>query len=230
MPHPWLSTRTLANLTLAGLATFPLLVTALHVIQRGSYHPLSQAVSELALGRTGWLMAVAFPASGLAIAAFGILIRRTDPGAVAVPVLATFSGACTVLAAVFRADADNASTLHGAIHQLLGIGSFLTLTAAMFVCARRFRRVDLWRPWAAPSLVWGLAAIGAFLLVPIPLLGADHFGLAQRLFLAVWLSWPITLTVRVRRAAATGRPGVRRVRPPGRRGRGERSPSRMARR
>jgi hypothetical membrane protein len=206
MPHPWLSTRKLATVTLAGLATFPLIVTALHVIQRGSYDPATQAVSELALGRAGWLMAVAFPAAGLAILAFAVLIRRTDPGAVAVPVLASLSGVCTMLAAVFRADPENASTLHGAIHQLLGVGSFLTLTVAMFICARRFRHVDLWRPLATPTLVWGLAAVTTFLLVPIPLLGVDHFGVAQRLFLAVWLSWPITLTVRVRRAAAVTDP------------------------
>lgn len=199
MTHPRLSTRTLATLVLAGLATFPLIVTALHLIQRGSYDPVTQAVSELALGRAGWLMAIAFPASGLAIAGFGVLIRRTDPGAVAVPVLAALSAVCTVLAAVFRADRGAASTVHGNVHQLLGVGSFLTLTAAMFVCARRFRRLELWRRFAVPSLVWGVAALATFLLVPTNLLGADHFGIAQRLFLAVWLSWPLTLTVHLRR-------------------------------
>jgi uncharacterized RDD family membrane protein YckC len=50
-----------------------------------------------------------------------------------------------------------------------------------------------------PSLVWGVAAFVTFLLVPFDLLGADHFGIAQRLFLAVWLSWPIGLTVHLRR-------------------------------
>jgi hypothetical protein len=40
------------------------------------------------------------------------------------------------------------------------------------------------------------------MLVPTNLLGADNFGIVQRIFLAVWLSWPITLTVSVRRHAA----------------------------
>src|SRR5881398_1531081 len=102
-----LSTRTLATATLAGLATFPVLVTVLHVVQRGSYDPASQAVSELALGRAGWLMAVAFPAAGLGVLGFSALIRRTDPGAVAVPVLGILSAVATMLAAVFRADPEN---------------------------------------------------------------------------------------------------------------------------
>ena len=46
-----LSIRALATLTLAGLVTWPVLVVLLHLIQRGSYDPASQAVSELALGR-----------------------------------------------------------------------------------------------------------------------------------------------------------------------------------
>lgn len=197
-----LSTRALATLTLAGLVTWPVLVVLLHLIQRGSYHPASQAVSELALGRGGWLMAIAFPAAGLGIIGFTALIRRTDPGAVAVPVLGIVSAVATILAAVFRADPENGTTTHGTIHELLGIVSFVTLVAAMFVCARRFRRVALWRAWAMPSLVWGIAGIATFLLVPTNLLGADHFGIAQRIFLAVWLSWPITLTVHARRHAA----------------------------
>jgi hypothetical protein len=194
-----LSTRALATTTLAGLAAFPVLVVVLHVIQRGSYDPASQAVSELAVGRAGWLMAVAFPASGLGLLGFAALIRRTDPGAVAVPVLATVSAATTTLSAVFRADPEAASTTHGAVHQILGVVSFVLLTVAMFVCARRFGRTRLWGPWARPSLVWGLAATATFLLVPFQVLGADHFGIAQRIFLAVWLSWPITLSAYARR-------------------------------
>ena len=196
-----LPTRTLATLALAGLSTFPVLVVLLHLIQRGSYDPVSQAVSELALGRAGWLMAVAFAAAGLGVMGFAALIRRTDPGAVAAPVLAVLSGLATVLAAVFRADPETASTTHGAVHQILGIVSFLTLTIAMFVCARRFRRVPEWRSWALPTLVWGLLAVAAFLLVPTDLLGPDRFGIAQRIFLTVWLSWPITLTAYARRRA-----------------------------
>lgn len=196
-----LSVRALATLTFAGLVTWPVLVVLLHVIQRGSYDPASQAVSELALGRAGWLMAVAFPAAGLGLIGFTALIRRTDPGAVAVPVLGMVSAVATILAAVFRADPEDVTTTHGTIHQLLGIVSFLTLVIAMFVCARRFRRGALWRAWAVPSLVWGLAAVAAFLLVPTNLLGADHFGIAQRIFLTVWLSWPIALTLHARQHA-----------------------------
>ena len=57
-----------ASLPLAAFATtavFPFLVVVLHFVQLGHYHPLRQAVSELALGRAGWLMAIAFCAIGI---------------------------------------------------------------------------------------------------------------------------------------------------------------------
>jgi hypothetical protein len=41
-----------------------LLVLVLHGVQADRYHPLSQAVSELALGQDGWLMAIAFCSLG----------------------------------------------------------------------------------------------------------------------------------------------------------------------
>jgi hypothetical membrane protein len=204
MPHPRLSTRALASATLVGLATFPVLVAVLHLIQRGSYDPVSQAVSELALGRAGWLMTLAFTLSGLGMLGFAALIRRTVPGAGVVPALAIGSAGCTFLSAVFQADGNRTSTLHGAVHQIVGLVSFLLLVIAMFVCGNRFRRVPDWRPFAVPSLIWGGATIGAFFLVPV--LGNDLFGIAQRIFLAVWLSWPISLAAHARRRALPDEP------------------------
>ncbi len=82
-----LSNRSLANAALVGLATFPVIVIALHIVQRGHYHPLSQAVSELALGRAGWLMWIAFCGAGTGLICLGILHRRLVERSRTAPVL-----------------------------------------------------------------------------------------------------------------------------------------------
>ena len=56
-------------MALAGVATFIAVVVTLHFLQPG-YDPSTQLMSELALGRYGGAMTVAF--GGLAVAVFGI--------------------------------------------------------------------------------------------------------------------------------------------------------------
>jgi hypothetical protein len=200
MNHHRLSTHSLTTVTLAALATFPILVLALHLIQRGSYDPVSMAVSELALGRDGWLMAVAFSAAAVGMFGFAALLRRILPGSVVVPGLAILSGVSSGVSAFVHTDGETArASLHGAIHQAAGLASFALVVVAMFICAVRFRRVPAWRGWALPTLLWALGTVGAFFLVPV--LGPDRFGVAQRIFLAVWLSWPITVVMVARRTA-----------------------------
>jgi uncharacterized protein DUF998 len=62
-------TRSSGAAALAGVGTFALVVAALHLLQR-DYEPAHQLMSELALGRHGWSMIVAF--AGLAVATFAI--------------------------------------------------------------------------------------------------------------------------------------------------------------
>jgi Protein of unknown function (DUF998) len=197
MNHPRLSTRSLATATLTALGTFPVLVVVLHAIQGGRYHPMGQAVSELALGRAGWLMAVAFCAAGAGMLGLAALIRRTLPRSRVIQTLITTSGLFSFVSAGFHTDGDNKTTSHGQIHQISGVVSFILVVTVMFICSRRFRREPRWQPFAVATRLWAWSSVGTFLLVPV--LGQAHFGLAQRIFLAVWLSWPITLTAHARR-------------------------------
>ncbi len=57
--------------TLVGVVTFVTVVVTLHFVQVG-YDPKTQLMSELALGRYGWAMIIAFV--GLAIAVFGVQV------------------------------------------------------------------------------------------------------------------------------------------------------------
>ena len=64
-----------ARAAFACIAAFPLIVIVLHLVQAPDYHPLSQAVSELALGRGGWLMTVAFCSLGTGTLLLATILR-----------------------------------------------------------------------------------------------------------------------------------------------------------
>ena len=192
------STRWLATTALAGLVMFPVIVVALHLIQGGQYHPLSQAVSDLALGKQGWLLAIAFGAAGTGLICLAILIRRTVSGSVVAPVFLAIAALFVFVAAAFHADGDGPTTLHGQIHVTASLISFVLMIAAMFVCSRRFRLDPAWRRLALPTLVWAFITVGAFFLIPA--LGDAYMGLGQRIFIAAWLSWLITVALYARQS------------------------------
>jgi hypothetical protein len=202
---------TLALISFAALAVFPLIVIALHFVQRGHYHPLSQAVSELALGRDGWLMAIAFCSSGLGTLLLALVLRRSSARPRVAPVLLALSGLLSFVSAFVHADASSANTssTHGRIHVLVGVATFLLIIAAMFSAVRAFRRDTSWRPLATPTRLWAIVSIPLFLL--IPLAGSADFGLAQRLFIGVLFAWPLTVSLfayRVERPEAAEVHGV----------------------
>jgi len=198
-------TLSLPLLTFAFLSLFPLIVIALHVVQRREYHPVSQAVSELALGRSGWLMAVAFCSSGIGTLLLAHLLRRSSARPRVAPVLLSLAGLLSLVSAFVHADPSSATTTsaHGRIHVLVGVATFLLIVAAMFSSVRAFRRSAEWRPLATPTRIWAILSVPLFLLIPLS--GSAHFGLAQRAFLSVLFAWPLTVSLfarRVERVAA----------------------------
>jgi hypothetical protein len=192
---------TLARTSIALISIFPLLVLILHAVQAGQYHPLSQAVSELALGRDGWLMAIAFCSLGTGTLFLAAMLRRLDTPPRIAPYLIAASGLLSYVSAFVHADGPHASTTHGEIHQTVGIVTFILMISGMFALVRPLRRDHLFRSFATPTLVWALAAVGGFFLIPVS--GAAYFGVAQRIFLAIILSWALTTATRGLERATT---------------------------
>jgi hypothetical protein len=190
------STSSSASLPLAAFATtavFPLLVVALHFVQRSHYHPLSQAVSELALGRAGWLMAIAFCSIGIGSLLIALVLRRIATQPRVAPTLLATTGLLSFVSAFVHADGSNPTTTHGQIHQFVGIATFILIVAAMFSLVRPFRRDPAWRPIATPTLACALTAVASFFLIPIS--GNAYFGVAQRVMLATFISWQLTISL-----------------------------------
>jgi hypothetical protein len=178
----------------AGVSSFAAIVVLLQLVQRGAYHPLADAVSVLALGRDGGLMAVAFCALALGALAAAAALKRTSARPSLAPKLLAASGLLTFVSAFVHADPPSAPTsTHGLVHQLAGVVTFVLLIAGMFSAVRPFRRDPEWRWLATPTLAWAAVAVAALLSVSV--VGGADFGLAQRCFLAACLSWVLTVAV-----------------------------------
>lgn len=182
----------LATGALVAMSLFPLIVIALNLVQRHSYSPTRQAISELALGTGGGLMAVAFCGLGAGIFMVAAIIYRTSSKARITPLLLTLASVLAgPVSAAFHTDRSGAkSTLHGSIHDTAGLVAFLLILLAMIGDAYRFRREPWWRSHTTPTTAFAVLAAVTFVLIPA--LGTSYFGLAQRLFVGtfvVWLLW-----------------------------------------
>jgi hypothetical protein len=185
------------------LSVFPVVVALLSLANRDHYSGVSQAMSELALGPGGWLMTVAFVSLGAGSVLVARALRSSLPRARVAPVLLAVTGVLDVVSAVFHTNAaGQPATTSSTIHQVAGVVTFLILIATMFASAVTFRRDPSWRWFAGSTLGWAVLALAAFFLVPI--LGDDRFGLAQRIFVGVVLSWLITVSVLLSRSAEAG--------------------------
>jgi hypothetical protein len=197
MHSPARSSMSLPLAAFVSTAVFPLIIVILHLVQSGHYHPLRQAVSELALGRDGWLMMIAFCSSGIGTLLVALMLRRIDTHPRIAPTLLAVAGLLSFVSAFVHADGSGPTTTHGQIHQAVGIATFLLIIVSIFSLVRAFRRDPAWRPLAVPTLAWALAAVAGFFLVPI--MGAADFGVAQRILLGTCLSWVLTVSLWGRR-------------------------------
>lgn len=184
----------LARAAVALISVFLLVVLVLHAVQAGRYHPLSEAVSELALGRDGWLMAIAFCSLGTGTLLLAAMLRRLETPPRIAPYLIALSGVLSYVSAFVHADGPHGTTTHGQIHQAVGIVTFVLMISGMFALVRPLRRDRRFQSLATPTLAWAFAAVGGFILIPVS--GGAYFGVAQRIFLAIILSWALTVSIR----------------------------------
>jgi hypothetical protein len=179
----------LASGALAATSLFPLIVITLNLVQRHSYSPTRQGISELALGTGGSLMAVAFCGLGIGIFLVAVTIHRTTGKARVTPVLLVLASVLAgSVSAAFHTDRTGATaTLHGTIHDTAGLVAFVLILLAMITGSYRLRREPWWRSYAVPTAVFAALATVTFFLIPT--LGSNHFGLAQRLFVGTFVVW-----------------------------------------
>ena len=147
-------------------------------------------------------MNAAFFLLGIGIALVDLVLRRSIRKAWPAPPCSPSPRGCVHLRHLSHQCRGAPSTTESNIHMVAGITVFLSMIAAMYVFAWRFRRDPRWRSFAPPTLTWALAGAATFLLIPFA--GDPRFGLAQRLHIATWLSWLLVTSLRARHLDLSG--------------------------
>jgi hypothetical protein len=188
--------------TLAIVGQLALAASALLLPIWSEYGLIGDNISELALGRFGYLQTAAFLAVGLGTLGLAYLIRRltaASRGSLIGSVLIAVYGAGAIGSAVFPTDridspADLSSlSATGAIHIGIALASFVCAIAGMFVLTRTFARDDRWRSFPRWALGFPAAALVLlFLQAEGPLVG-----LMQRLLIAMFSTWLILVALHV---------------------------------
>lgn len=170
-------------------------------------------ISELAIGRFGYVQTVAFFAAGLGSLALALGIRETTRGvwgSRAGSVLVSLFGINVILAGIFPTDAIDAEgqtqsqTMAGTVHVVVSLLAFVLVIAGMFVLSRTFKRDIRWRSFWPVSLVLAFAAFVTFFLVS----DGQWIGLYQRIFIGTIVLWLILAAIHLRsiaRSVTTGR-------------------------
>lgn len=164
---------------------------------------LGDNISELALGRYGFLQQAAFVVAGFGAVSAAEVIRRTTgeaPGSLLGSILVAIYGIAAFAMVLFPTDPiDDPSDVRslspaGMVHVIgAGIG-FLSVLVAMSVLTWSFRRDTRWRP-LTPWIALFPAATVVLLAVQAE---GPLVGLLQRLLLATISAWLVLIVLRAR--------------------------------
>lgn len=180
----------LAKTALAGAAYFTASVLLLPL--SSEYTLAGDYISELAIGRFGFVQTLAFLALGIGSLALAVGLRRATRGSwgsLAGSVLFGLFGVGVLIDAFFPIDRGGMQpqTLVGTVHILAALMAFVCAVLGMFVLTRTFKRDARWGSYWRLSLVLATVALVAFFL---PSEGA-WVGIFQRIFVGTIIAWMV---------------------------------------
>lgn len=197
----------------------PLLFVAVFLVESlvhpPGYDPLRYTVSAFVLGAFGWVQVANFLVTGGLLLAFAFGLRPALGGGRLVAVLVGLFAVGMIGSGIFAADpiasgvtaADpyppgtlvgSDRTLHGIVHDLLGIPVFLGLPVTCGVVAYRFVRAGR-KGWAVYSAGTAVAYLTGFVLTSMalaqPPVISPAGGLLQRLTIIIGWTWLAALAL-----------------------------------
>ncbi|MFD4356313.1 DUF998 domain-containing protein [Nocardia sp. NPDC058518] len=190
----------------------PLLnIVVIHVLGaiRPDYNAWVVPDSNLELGPGGWMQITNYIVTGTLLLAFALGTRqllRTGRGSTWVPILLGIYGFTFVAIGPILPDpslgypvgASEALTIHGAVHSLLGLVQFSSLTAACFVLARRDQALES-RGWSRYSVATGLLVATSYVAFALTakLVDGGPAGLIERIGIIASGIWIALLAIRL---------------------------------
>lgn len=193
--------------TLAIIGQVALLASALLLPLFSEYRLLGDNISELVLGRLGWVQTLAFVIAGIGTLALAYAVRQLSAGTWGSRVgtlLIGIYGVGAILVAIFptgRIDHPDdvwAQSTTGLIHVAISTVSFVCMIIAMFVLFRTFSLDPRWWP-LTPWII--LCPCAAFSLM-LGQAEGPWVGLLQRLLVGVIAAWIVIVALRVHTLAS----------------------------
>ena len=197
----------LSVIALVGVAYFVVVFVAFHVL-RPDLDPIRRVGSNYAVGPYGLLMTTAFLTLAVGKFAFALALyygmAPASRSRVGMLLLGT-AGLCILVGAIFPTDVtpdDTPITWIGVAHVLSAVIGFLCFLAAMFLLSRRFTKDERWRSFSRPSFALACATLAAFITFFLfQATKTPAGGLAQRVFVALYLLWMFLTAFRLRAIA-----------------------------
>ncbi|MFI6865375.1 DUF998 domain-containing protein [Nocardia sp. NPDC050406] len=206
-----------SRLLLAGGVIAPLLnivvVLTLGAI-RPDYNPWVVPDSNLELGPGGWMQITNYIVTGVLLLAFALGVRqrlRTGRGSTWGPILLGIYGLTFVAIGPILPDPSlgyppgepTELTVHGAVHSLLGLVQFTSLTVACFVLARYDGALEKrgWRWYSVTTALVVAISYVAFALIA-KLWDGGPAGLIERIGIFAGGLWVVALAIRLLRGPA----------------------------
>jgi hypothetical protein len=214
-PLAW-ATAFFAGVAVLGVLYFFAAVSAAEFL-RPMYDPIQRTISELSVGRFGFLQISAFCALGVSLVSLPVGLRRRLKATLTSRLgllLILVCGVSSFVAAAFPTDLRNAAvaTVSGEVHQISASVGYGCLITAMLLLSWHFRRDAPWRSFHLPST--GLTLVGLAMLLTMAATGnSDVAGLLQRVMAATVLLWVALAGVHAGRLALAARPARAAERP-----------------
>jgi hypothetical membrane protein len=197
--HPWLTTLSAAVASVAVLY----FITAVSVAEllHPMYDPVQRTVSELAVGRDGWIQVSAFVVLGVGLLALqhGLWrrLRATLLSRVGLVLLA-LCAAATFVAAAYPTDLKGSvmHTVSGDIHAWMASVGYSCLILGSLLLSIHFRHDEHWRSYHRPSLALALLGTAASIVMALTT-HTDFLGLTQRVMAVPLLLWVLLTALRL---------------------------------
>jgi hypothetical protein len=160
-------------------------------------------ISDYAVGKFGWVMATVFVAwsVGMALLIFALLL--TEPSSLARRLGALLLGITSVgllVSAAYRTDLPDLPDTHeGNVHTIRFLVNIVCMLVAIPLLSFGFGKKSSLQSFRPVALTLALAVVLTFLLQFFTLRKGMPYGLTNRLFVVVLLSWLICTAARLRR-------------------------------
>ena len=194
----------LATGALSLFSYFSVVLITLHFI-RPDYTPIDHMISDYAVGRAGWLMTTAFVALGVGCLSLSLGLWRSGPKTIAALIarlllIVVFIG--LMVTATFATDLETAKdTQHGTIHTFSFLVNIVSISIAAFLLSLSFGADPRWKSSRLLSILIAIGLVAAFVAQFVTLHRGAPYGITNRMFVLVFMSWLFFAAFRLRKVA-----------------------------